>query len=62
MSPALVPDIPTLADLEEIEISARLYREAGFDYLTIMVPGLSREDNVTPIIGPVAFILGRVGW
>lgn len=55
----LVPEIPTLADLEEIEISARLYRENGFDYLTVLVPGLSREDGVTPINGPVAFILGQ---
>jgi magnesium transporter len=55
----LVPDIPSLADLEEIEISARLYREDGFDYLTVLVPGLSREDGVTPITGPVAFILGK---
>ena len=55
----LVPEVPTLADLEEIEISARLYREDGFDYLTVLVPGLSREDSVTPVIGPVAFILGK---
>lgn len=54
----LVPEVPTLEDLEEIEISARLYREGGFDVLTVLVPGLSREDGVTPITGPVAFILG----
>lgn len=55
----MVPEVPTLADLEEIEISARLYREDGFDYLTILVPGLSREDGVSPVTGPVAFILGN---
>lgn len=55
----LVPEVPTLEDLEEIEISARLYRENGFEYLTILVPGLSREDGLTPINGPVAFILGQ---
>ena len=55
----LVPEVPSLADLEEIEISARLYREEGFDYLTVLVPGLSREDGVTPVTGPVAFILGK---
>lgn len=54
-----VPEIPTLEDLEEIEISARLYREDGFDVLTVLVPGLSREDGVTPVTGPVAFILGK---
>ncbi len=55
---ALVPEVPTLDDLEEIEISARLYHEAGFDVMTVLVPGLSREDGATPITGPVAFILG----
>ncbi len=54
----LVPEIPTLDDLEEIEISARLYREDGFTILTVLVPGLAREDGVTPVTGPVAFILG----
>lgn len=55
----LVPEVPSLADLEEIEISARLYREAGHDVMTVLVPGVSREDMITPIIGPVAFILGK---
>ena len=54
-----VPEIPTLEDLEEIEISARLYREGGFDIMTILVPGLNREDKITPINGPVAFLLGQ---
>ena len=53
---SLVPEIPTLEDMEEIEISSRLYREAGFDYMTVMVPGL--PDGQTPITGPVTFILG----
>jgi len=51
----LVPEIPTLADMEEIEISARLYREKGYEFLTIIVPGLT--DN-RPISGPVTFIIG----
>jgi len=54
-----VPEVPSLADLEEIEISARLYREGLFSVMTVMVPGISREDNVSPITGPVAFILGQ---
>ena len=54
-----VPEVPSLADLEEIEISARLYREGPFSVMTVMVPGISREDDVSPITGPVAFILGQ---
>ena len=54
---SLVPEIPTLADMDEIEISARLYREAGFDYMTVMVPGLG--DGKSPFSGPVTFILGQ---
>ncbi len=55
----LVPEIPTLDDLEEIEISARLYHEDGFEVMTVLVPGLSRDDGITPVTGPVAFILGK---
>lgn len=54
-----VPEVPTLDDLEEIEVSARLYREGGFDIMTILVPGLNREDKITPINGPVAFLIGQ---
>lgn len=52
---ALGVDVPTLADMEEIEISNRLYRENGCDYLTVVLPGLS--ETKTPISGPVCFIL-----
>ena len=52
----LVPEIPTLADMEEIEVSARLYREAGFDFMTVMVPGLASDQS--PYSGPASFILG----
>lgn len=55
----LAPEIPDLADLEEIEISSRLFREDGWDLMTILVPGLSREDGQTPVNGPAAFILGH---
>lgn len=48
-------DVPTLADMEEIEISNRLYREDGADYLTVVLPGLS--DTKNPISGPVCFVL-----
>lgn len=48
-------EIPTLADMEEIEISNRLYREDGADYMTVVLPGLSETKEATS--GPVTFIL-----
>jgi len=48
-------DVPTLADMEEIEISNRLYRENGVDYMTVVLPGLT--ETKTPMSGPVTFIL-----
>ncbi|MES2432825.1 MAG: magnesium transporter CorA family protein [Pseudomonadota bacterium] len=47
--------VPTLADMEEIEISNRLYREGGADHMTVVLPGLS--ESKAPISGPVCFIL-----
>jgi magnesium transporter len=52
---ALGVDVPTLEDMEEIEISNRLYREGGVDYMTIQLTGHS-ETNA-PVAGPVTFIL-----
>lgn len=52
---ALGVELPTLADMEEIELSNRLYRENGADYLTVVLPGLS--ESKAPISGPVCFIL-----
>ncbi|SEN16355.1 magnesium transporter [Gemmobacter aquatilis] len=52
---AMGVEVPTLADMEEIEVSNRLYRENGADYLTVVLPGLS--ETKTPISGPVCFIL-----
>jgi len=48
--------LPTLAEMEEIELSARLYREDGLDFMTVMLPGMS--DTKAPTSGPVTFILG----
>jgi len=48
-------EVPTLADMEEIEISNRLYRESGVDYMTVVVPGMS--ETRAPMSGPVTFIL-----
>ncbi|WP_440801174.1 magnesium transporter CorA family protein [Paracoccus sp. 22332] len=48
-------DVPTLADMEEIEISNRLYREAGTDYMTAVLPGERGDGNRVTM--PVSFIL-----
>lgn len=52
---ALGVEVPTLADMEEIEISNRLYREGDVEYMTIVVPG--RRPDGAQVAGPVAFIL-----
>jgi magnesium transporter len=54
---ALGLEVPTLDDMEEIEISNRLYREGGIDYMTIQLTGHS-ESNA-PVSGPVTFILSQ---
>jgi magnesium transporter len=51
------PDIPTLTEMEEIEISNRLYREEGADFLTVVLP--VHADSPTPANAPVTFILQR---
>jgi magnesium transporter len=52
---ALGVEVPTLEDMEEIEISNRLYREGDVDYLTVVLPGQSAAKE--QITGPVTFIL-----
>lgn len=47
--------IPTREEMQEIEISSRLYREAGVRYMTAALLCLS--DTPHPIISPVTFIL-----
>ncbi len=54
---ALGADVPTLEDMEEIEVSNRLYREGGTDYMTVQLTGHS--DTNQPIAGPVTFILSQ---
>jgi magnesium transporter len=49
--------IPSLADMEEIEISNRLYREGNADHMTVVLPGLSSEK--VPTSGPICFILSQ---
>ncbi|WP_210527201.1 magnesium transporter CorA family protein [Rubellimicrobium arenae] len=48
-------DVPTLADMEEIEISNRFYREDGNDFMTVILPGQTPDG--TQSSGPVTFIL-----
>lgn len=52
---ALGATVPTLAEMEEIEISNRLYHEDGADVMTVVVPGQDREGR--QIAAPFAFIL-----
>ncbi len=51
--------IPTRADMEEIEISSRLYSEDGAHYMTATLP--ARADGDQPEMGPVTFILSPAG-
>lgn len=48
-------DIPTQAEMEEIEISSRLYLYEGAAYMTAILP--ANSDGGDPKMGPVTFIL-----
>jgi magnesium transporter len=48
-------DVPTRADMEEIEISSRLYVENGAAYMTATV--LSRSESDVSTLSPVTFLL-----
>jgi magnesium transporter len=52
---ALGVDVPSLAEMEEIEISNRLYGENGVDYMTVVLPGSDAEGE--QVSGPVTFVL-----
>lgn len=52
---ALGIEVPSLADMEEIELSNRLYRDNGMDFLTVVLPGKDVEGE--QVTGPVTFIL-----
>lgn len=54
---ALGYEVPTLEDMEEIEISNRLYIENGVFYMTGVLPG--QLPDGTAIAMPVTFILDR---
>jgi len=47
--------IPTREEMQEIEISSRLYLENGARYMTAML--MSQSDTPSPVTTPVSFIL-----
>ena len=52
---ALGVEVPTLEDMEEIEISNRLYRDGDSAYMTAVLPGHLPDGRATAM--PVTFIL-----
>ena len=48
--------VPTREDMEEIELSSRLYHEGGYDFMTVVLPGVTPDGE--QVSGPVCFILG----
>lgn len=55
---ALGIDVPTLAEMEEIEISNRLYHEDDADYLTVVLPG--QDTAGAQVMSPVCFAVTAV--
>lgn len=52
---ALGVPVPSLPEMEEIEVSNRLYHEGDTEVLTVVLPGLDEAGQMK--IGPVAFLL-----
>jgi magnesium transporter len=48
-------NVPTREEMEEIEISSRLYVENGVSYMTATLPAHTDGDN--PVMSPVTFVL-----
>lgn len=48
-------ELPTREDMEEIEISSRLYEEDGGVFMTVQLPSATEEEHKT--MGPVTFVL-----
>jgi magnesium transporter len=55
VSQALGVDMPSRADMEEIEISSRLYIENGVTFLTATLP--EGTETADPRLAPVTFVL-----
>jgi magnesium transporter len=54
---ALGMEMPTRADMEEIEVSSRLYQEDGGYFMTALVLGNSDTDH--PVADVITFVLAR---
>jgi magnesium transporter len=52
---ALGIGIPTREDMQEIEVSSRIYREAGALFLTAQI--IASQETREPEIGPVTFVV-----
>src|SRR5690242_4122780 len=52
---ALGLDLPTLAEMEEIEPSSRFYQEAGATFMTATL--LARSEDESPAATPATFVL-----
>ncbi|MBI3675766.1 MAG: magnesium transporter CorA family protein [Proteobacteria bacterium] len=50
-------ELPTRADMEEIEISSRLYQEDGGTFMTALI--MSNSDSDNPTMDVVTFVLAR---
>lgn len=48
-------DLPTREDMDEIELSSRLYADSGALFMTAIVPSQSETD--APVMAPVTFVL-----
>lgn len=48
-------ELPTREDMEEIEISSRLYEEDGGIFMTVQLPSATEEETAT--MGPVTFVI-----
>lgn len=53
---ALGLSLPTIEEMEEIEVSSRLYRLDGVDYMTVVLPGTTSDGGA--VLAPVTFIVG----
>jgi len=52
---ALGAEIPSRADMAEIEISSRLYHDKGVNYMTVLMPVNAQKDTAEVV--PISFVL-----
>ena len=53
-------DIPTREEMQDIEPSARLYKEAGAEFMTMTA--MTNLDTDEPMKSPVTFVLRETSW